>query len=740
MPQCKYHAFISYSHQDSGWGAWLHKALETYPIPQRLVGRQTAAGTIPKKLAPIFRDRDELPSAHDLGRKVNEALAQSANLVVICSPHSAASRWVDEEVREFKRLGREERVFCLIVGGEPNASDMPGSEAEECFAPALRFQLDAGGGLTTLRTEPIAADVRPGKDGKANARLKLVSGLLDVGFDELRQREQQRAHRKLAWVAGLALLVMIVTSVLAVQAVIARKAAEVARQAAERRQKQAEHLVGFMLGDLNDKLAQVSRLDIMEAVDDQAMQYFQSLPTTDVTDEVLAQRAKALEKIGSVRMDQGHLPEAMQAYRASLKFSSALASAAPEDSERQVAYARNLAFIGTAHWYQGQIDDALRGFESAQKVLLRAQTHAPTDLQVQFELATIDNNIGHVLESRGRLDEATVQYRNMLVLTEKLVAAQPGNTRWVAQSGLAHNNLGKMALLRGDLKGAIAEYSADDRIESALSARDPKDNNQRENVLLVRGLLGGMLALVGDVEASIDYLHQAIAIADQLRAVEPNNASFQEDKALCAMRLSRILRLRGDLAVAREQSTQSISLLRELTRQDPANTSWQREYAEALLEQAAQLRAAGQAANARGRVQDVLEILAPLRSQQAGDRATLLAATTADLLLADLDERQDPDTAARQRNAVLRALRAPDSGDPRLLALQVEALLALRNEADAQPIVRRLWTGGYRDSALLAVLQRARIDYPVNTAFRERLQAAIRASAPLASTASQAQE
>ena len=65
-------------------------------------------------------------------------------------------------------------------------------------------------------------------------------------------------------------------------------------------------VIGFMLGDLNDKLAQVQRLDILEAVYDQAMAYFQSLPTMDVTDEALAQRAEALQKIGSVRLDQGN--------------------------------------------------------------------------------------------------------------------------------------------------------------------------------------------------------------------------------------------------------------------------------------------------------------------------------------------------------------------------------------------------------------------------------------------------
>jgi len=143
-----YRAFISYSHQDQVWARWLHKALETYRVPSHLVGRMTAAGAIPRRLAPVFRDRDELASATDLGRKVNEALAQSANLIVICSPQSAASRWVNEEVLAYKRLGRSDRIFCLIVGGEPNASEIPGRESEECFADALRYTVDTGGRLT----------------------------------------------------------------------------------------------------------------------------------------------------------------------------------------------------------------------------------------------------------------------------------------------------------------------------------------------------------------------------------------------------------------------------------------------------------------------------------------------------------------------------------------------------------------------------------------------------------------
>src|SRR3954454_17586693 len=120
----RYRAFLSYSHRDETWARWLLRAIETYRVPSRLVGTTTAAGFIPRRLAPVFRDRDELPSATDLGRKVDEALAESANLIVICSPDAASSRWVNEEVRAFKRLGRAGRIFCLIVDGEPDASDV----------------------------------------------------------------------------------------------------------------------------------------------------------------------------------------------------------------------------------------------------------------------------------------------------------------------------------------------------------------------------------------------------------------------------------------------------------------------------------------------------------------------------------------------------------------------------------------------------------------------------------------
>lgn len=108
---------------------------------------------------------------------------------------------MDQEIRSYKALGREDRVLCLIVDGEPNGSDKPGGPPE-CFPESVRFRAGPDGKPSSERAEPIAVDARQGQDGKDNAKLKVLAGLLGVGFDELRQRDAERRRRQRVWVAG----------------------------------------------------------------------------------------------------------------------------------------------------------------------------------------------------------------------------------------------------------------------------------------------------------------------------------------------------------------------------------------------------------------------------------------------------------------------------------------------------------------------------------------------------------
>ena len=190
MPTFKYRAFLSYSHRDTAWAKWLHRALETYRIDKDLVGRETARGPVPKTLRPIFRDREDFSAGYSLSEQTIAALAASQFLIVICSPNAAQSTYVNEEIRQFKATGRAARVIPVIIDGEP------GDPLRECFPPALRFKLDADDGLTTEREEPIAADARKQGDGKEIAKQKVVAGLLGLDLDGIMDRAKRAEKRR----------------------------------------------------------------------------------------------------------------------------------------------------------------------------------------------------------------------------------------------------------------------------------------------------------------------------------------------------------------------------------------------------------------------------------------------------------------------------------------------------------------------------------------------------------------
>ena len=713
----RYRAFIAYSHQDERWALWLHKALEAYRIPARLVGTKTSIGTIPRRLAPVFRDRSELPSAPDLTQAVNAALDQSANFIVICSPRSAASHYVNEEISAFKRLGRADRIFCLIVGGEPHASDLAGREAEECFAPALRLHVDADRAPTTKRAAPIAADARPGKDGKANAKLKLIAGMLGVGFDDLKQREHQQQMRRMVVITALALSAMLITAGLAIDALLARKTAVVARQAAERHQKQSETLVDFMLGDLNDKLSQVQRLDILEATDSQAMKYFQSLPTTDVSDQALMLRAKALEKIGSIRTSQGKLPAALESYRAASAITRELAERAPADSARQIAYANTFNWIGNAYWYQGDLNSSLQNFQQAVQLLEKEAAGRPKDAELASDLASARTNSGRVLEARGEFAKAKQLYESVQQTFEALRARDPGNVHWQSELGYAYDNLGKVALEQGQLSQAIAAYRDYQRIKAALAAQDPKNNDAREDLLVADAILGRTLALCGATEASIRYANDAVNLAKQLVAFDSAHTYWREDLGYYSQLLGGMLRQGGRLDEAARLDSDAVRILDELVATDTTNARWRRELALSQVEAARTQIAQGDYAAAERQLAGAFANIKTGRATTPSDMSLVLLSAEAEIVAGKIAaERKDAAAARdhwRQARETLTSI-AGRGDDPNVLAAWASSLLLLDDMSEARPVVLKLAAMGYRTRDFTMLLTAKQVPYPVN--------------------------
>ena len=179
MPQVmkQYYAFISYKRDDQKWAEWLQEKLEHYKLPTNLNGRSD----LPKEIRPVFRDKSEL-AAGVLADEIQKALDNSKYLIVICSPHSAKSEWVNKEVQSFIDSGRTDKIIPFIIEGVPNS----GNDETECFPQAIR----------ELPAEDELLGVNINEMGRDAAAVKVVAQMFGLRFDDLWQRHEREKKRR----------------------------------------------------------------------------------------------------------------------------------------------------------------------------------------------------------------------------------------------------------------------------------------------------------------------------------------------------------------------------------------------------------------------------------------------------------------------------------------------------------------------------------------------------------------
>jgi tetratricopeptide (TPR) repeat protein len=694
-----YRAFLSYSHQDQSWAQWLHRAIETYRVPSRLVGQPTAAGPIPRRLAPIFRDRDELPSATDLGRKVGEALERSANLIVICSPAAAASRWVDAEVLAFKRLGRADRIFCLVVAGEPNATDLPGRANEECFCPALRFAVDANGALTRERAEPIAADARPHGDGKSNARLKVIAGLIDVGFDALKQREQHRRNRKWALLAAASFAGMLLMGGLSVYALRARSEAIAQRG-------EAEGLIEFMLGDLRKKLEPVGRLDALDAVGERALKYYSAQDAGALDADSLGRRARALHLIGEVDDLRGNLDHALDVFDAAARSTGELLARSPNNAQRIFDHAQSVYWVGAVAFQRGQNDVAEKSFDAYRALAERLVALEPAKDDWQAEVGYAYSNLGTLMIRTGRAPEAVEAFGHALAVSSALAERAPDDAGRQMDDAQSHAWLADAIEKQMRFDAALAERTAELAIYEKVLASDPQNNSAKRSELVSRHAIARLSIARGELTPAIEQLNTAVKLADGLIAAEPDSTSWADDGAQTHLLLSETLMLDGDDAGARVLAARACATAADLVKRDPTVVRWR----SFLLSRCEWLQAsldakAGQHAAELATVAGVVRRLDDLPSAEKADALARMQLGAALLLRGDEHAalgQHDEAKADWQRAAA--ELSTDASGeDAAAQTILATALLRAERVGEAAPIVARLEEAGYRHPAFIVL-------------------------------------
>ena len=510
MSSFRYKAFISYNHADEAWAKWFHRQLERYRIPGKLVGQNTSFGVIPKRLQPVFLDREELSSGSDLSAKVKQVLADSGALVVICSPAAAASRWVNEEIREFRRQGRGDRIFAVIVDGDP-----AGREGENCFPPAL---LEAEDGS---EIEPLAADARKWADGKLLSLLKLLSGILGIALDSLRRRDLQRRQR--IW--ALTTVGVLAVAVIIMLAITFRISAQKSQAAAEARRASAEQLVGFKLNEV---------AGLIEA--------------PQAGGELARLKEWSDAELEALRRESG------------VDWDSALTTALA------------LREAGIDFWRQGQADDAIDAF-SRSWALIAEQYRENQSTTLLFELGQAEYWLGQMAMDASDFDEAERSFLVYTGITRKLLRAEPENAEWVLEMTYALSNLGGLEKRsrRGDPLRARQYLQAALQFNQIALVLDPGNSDYERELEQSHAFLADAHLQVCDLGGALQARIEGTRLARKEVETDPDDPRARRFLGYGLGGLARVQLNVGLVGQAAASLRESIGLLETLIESDPSD-------------------------------------------------------------------------------------------------------------------------------------------------------------------------
>ncbi len=362
-----------------------------------------------------------------------------------------------------------------------------------------------------------------------------------------RIRKFVRRHRVgTAFAATLALVMIAFVAVTIVQAQrIAQQRDRATAEAAnaELRRSQAEGLIGFMLGDLRERLEPVGKLDVLDAVGNQAMRYFAVLGSRGSEAEILA-RARALRQIGEVRFGQGRL------------------------------------------------EPALESFHESQRVLERLHDEHPANNDYLFELAQSEFWIGYVAWERKDFAQAERRMTRYMECSRILQQREPDNAAYELELVAAHSNLGGVARERGNPHEALRRYETSIALGRKIIAADPANTDAVAGVAEDQSWVGRTLLQLGRLQQSEDAYRAAVGLYRNLHETGEDR-TYSQDYASLMLLLADVHLRQNEMESAQRVMDVSEPVLRSLTRHDPANARWQ-----SLVNYAAMLRAAMSPPNA----------------------------------------------------------------------------------------------------------------------------------------------
>lgn len=504
-----YFAFISYSHKDLRAAAFVQRRLEHFRVPMRYVALENR----PYRghyVRPIFRDRRDLEvTANDFTDEIRQALAGSRYLLVLCSPDSAKSEWVDREVRFFLSSHRDDfgKVVPVVVRGNPGSAD-----STECLPAALRVETICRRNLPSMVKDAHMKE----SDGWEYGVVQSLSYMLGISREKVKATMDAERVRQLRIYVILGVLFSVVCAAFASWALRAEKmmerqrnlaeenrivaernAAEAARQAeiASNREKEAkqereiaEKTLDFMMETLkNGDPTSSGRYDIRvaDALESHAAN-IQRLEPWNLRAYVACRAGSILDNVGS------------HACASNLIFMAVELNDLHRSRSVEMAYS-----LYCASWWYFNQELYDRAWDCGKRAL---EIYETADQCPRLDLATMYNGMGVFALYLGK--EQLVEARKYLRKAIEIRQCELGGDNVAV--ALSYSNLGFAYYREGKLELA--------RQTHLYALRILRLNYGDNHVYVAKTLRGiGLISLdLGNLKEAIAVLNQAVAIRERL--------------------------------------------------------------------------------------------------------------------------------------------------------------------------------------------------------------------------------
>lgn len=438
----KYKAFISYSHKDKTFAKWLHKEIENYRIPKTLREKYRY---LPKDLKrTVFRDDEELSSASALSEALKEALACSEKLIIICSPDTVNSQWVEDEIVYFKEEHGDDQLFAIVKSGEP----------KEVLPSALNGEL-------------LAVDAR---SQRKIALLKIIAAVLEVDYADLWAREK-REHRKRVLIKAVLLVLFVGMGIYAYmfsQVISSNRELEmIDTEIASILHQQKQ--TGMMEDEAYHLSERLKQLEDVKQLKEDTLKWFGMLKTSvsrrakeaydkNGVDEAL----RILESLKSLREDEVYAKKNM--LRAKLYVEK-------NDFEQANHFYEKAVMVGDAYVNVYDYASFLMKQNQFKKAKFLYEKLRNYDLS-QVQKANVLNRLGILYRKTEQMKDAELVYREALVLRQGLAKENP--TLYKNDLAWTYNNLGVLYKENNRTKESEKAHLKALRLRKVLMQENPE--------------------------------------------------------------------------------------------------------------------------------------------------------------------------------------------------------------------------------------------------------------------------